>query len=89
MAFFFPTMVSVAVHFNFPSHLTCIFVLNTSFSKAESATIGFIVEPGAYNPDNVLFNKGLSGSFLISFHFLSQFHIKIGLDQMKEKNSWQ
>ncbi len=40
-----------------------------SFSRAESATIGFTVEPGDYSPDTVLFNKGFNGSFLILFQF--------------------
>ena len=46
-----------------------MFVEITSFSKAESATIGLIVEPGEYKPETVLFNKGFKGFFLISFHF--------------------
>ena len=38
-------------------------------SNADSATIGFIVDPGEYNPEIVLFNNGFKGFFLISFHF--------------------
>ena len=39
------------------------------FSKADQATIGFIVEPGAYKPETVLFMRGLFGFFCISIHF--------------------
>jgi len=39
-------------------HLTLNFVSITLFSKAESATIGFIVEPGEYRPERVLFISG-------------------------------
>ena len=38
----------------------------TLFSSADKATIGFIVEPGEYNPEIVLLIKGSSGLFLIS-----------------------
>ena len=37
----------------------------TLFSRADKATIGFIVEPGEYNPEIVLFIKGLLGLFFI------------------------
>ena len=53
-----------------PLQLTFKFVVITSFSRAESATKGLIVEPGEYNPETVLFNKGFNGFFLISFHIV-------------------
>ncbi|GIS77123.1 MAG: hypothetical protein CM1200mP13_04820 [Candidatus Pelagibacterales bacterium] len=64
-----------------PLQLTFIFVVITSFSNAESATRGLIVEPGEYKPETVLFNRGFNGFFLISFHFFAQPRIKINLDQ--------
>ena len=51
-----------------PLQLTFRFGVTTSFSRAESATKGLIVEPGEYRPETVLFNKGFNGSFLIYFH---------------------
>ena len=40
------------------------------YSSAASATKGFIVDPGEYNPANDLFSKGLNLLFLISFQSL-------------------
>ena len=37
-----------------------------SFSKADNATIGLIVDPGEYLPLIVLFTKGFIGLFLIN-----------------------
>ena len=38
------------------------------FSKADNATIGFIVDPGEYKPVRVLLIKGFRGLFLINCH---------------------
>ena len=63
-------------------------VLIASCSKAESATNGFIVDPGEYSPDKVLFKSGFLGSFLILDHsFLSipyknKFGSKVGAEFM-------
>ena len=38
----------------------------TLFSKADKATIGFIVEPGEYRPESVLFINGFRELFLIN-----------------------
>ena len=51
-----------------PVHLTLKLGLIILFSKADSATIGFIVEPGEYNPERVLLISGLRGLFLINSH---------------------
>ena len=58
----------------------------TSFSKAERATIGFIVDPGEYKPETVLFNKGFKGSLWISFHlfFSIPYKNKFGLKDGEE-----
>jgi hypothetical protein len=52
-----------------PVHLTLKSVLIISFSKADKATIGLIVEPGEYKPEIVLLINGLSGLFIIDFQF--------------------
>ena len=49
-------------------HLTLNFVSTTLFSSADRATIGFIVEPGEYKPERVLFISGFNGLFLINCH---------------------
>ena len=49
-------------------HLTFKFGFIILFSKADSATIGFIVEPGEYKPERVLLIKGFRGLFLINSH---------------------
>ena len=41
----------------------------TLFSSADSATIGFIVEPGGYNPVIDLFISGFFGLVLIFSQF--------------------
>ena len=43
-----------------PLQLTFRSGVITSFSSAESATIGLIVEPGEYKPETVLFNNGFN-----------------------------
>ena len=69
-----------------PLQLTFIFVVITSFSKAERATRGFIVDPGEYKPETVLFNKGFKGLLLISFHlfFSIQYKNKFGSNDGEE-----
>ena len=55
---------------------TFILVLTKSFSSADKATIGLIVDPGEYSPDIVLFNSGFKLSFCNSFHFFSSMPYK-------------
>ena len=45
---------------------TLKFLFIILFSKAERATIGFIVDPGEYKPVKVLLTNGFNGLFLIN-----------------------
>ena len=56
--------------FRLNSHLFFKFGAITSFSNADKATSGFIVEPGEYNPETDLFSRGFKGSLLMFFHSL-------------------
>ena len=58
----------------------------TSFSRADNATIGFIVEPGEYNPDTVLLISGYNGSSLMSFQsfILIPYKNKLGSNDGEE-----
>ena len=47
-------------------HRTVNFGEITSFSNADKATIGLMVEPGEYNPATVLLIKGFKGFSLMS-----------------------
>ena len=51
-------------------HLTLKFGDMTLFSRADKATIGFIVDPGEYNPEIVLLINGFSGLSLILSQYL-------------------
>ena len=57
-----------------------------SFSNADKATIGFMVEPGEYNPATVLFIKGFRGFPLISCQsfWLIPYKNKFGLKDGEE-----
>ena len=71
-----------------PLQLTFKFVVITSFSRAESATIGLIVEPGEYKPETVLFNKGFKGFFVISFLASSTYIVNDLIDLFKDRLHW-
>jgi hypothetical protein len=69
-----------------PVQLTLNFVEITSFSSAESATIGLMVDPGGYKPCIDLLIKGFFGLLSISFQLPWIYsHKKINLDRKMGK----